>query len=146
MNQIKKSDCTGMACYYGYWTDNTSDHNLLSKYGTSYPVYVFDSNSNLYSPLNNYETYLKSTLGKSSVTTKLITYEDLINLGCNSDDNTCASAPYWIYSTKYWTGSAYNNNKLWGITASNNISYTYFNNPKAGRGLRPVITIKKSEL
>ena len=146
----KKSDCTGMACYYGYWTDNTSDHNLLSKYGTSYPVYVFDSNSNLYSPLNNYETYLKSTLGKSSVTTKLITYEDLINLGCNSDDNTCASAPDWLFSSRYWTGSAYNNNRLWDITSlsssSRKISYTYFNNPKVGLGLRPVITIKKSEL
>ena len=142
----KKSDCTSMTCYYGYWTDNTSDHNLLSKYGTSYPVYVFDSNSNLYSPLNNYETYLKSTLGKSSVTTKLITYEDLIDLGCNSDDNTCESAPNWLFSSKYWTGSAYDENRLLDITSSNKISYTYFNNPKVACGLRPVITIKKSEI
>ena len=54
----KKSDCSdSIECYYGYWTDNTSNHNLLSKYGNSYPVNVFDSNSNLYKPLENYKTY-----------------------------------------------------------------------------------------
>ena len=48
---------------YGYWTD--SNINLLSKYGTSYPANVFDNNSLLYEPIQNYKTYLKNTLGKN---------------------------------------------------------------------------------
>ena len=73
-----------------YWEDD--DGNLLSKYGTSYPANVFDSNSNLYKPLENYKTYLKNTLGKTSITAKLITYEDLISLGCSKDVHSCKSA------------------------------------------------------
>ena len=40
-----------------YWV---SDGKLLEKYGEEYPVYVFDSNSFLYSYLKDYESYLKS--------------------------------------------------------------------------------------
>ena len=131
------------ANYYGYWTDNTSDHNLLSKYGTSYPVNVFDSNSNLYKPLENYKTYLKNTLGKTSITTKLMTYEDLISLGCSG--RTCKSAPSWIYSTWYWTASANNNRAVWGVRSSGSFDYYVFDNSD-DCGLRPVITISKSDI
>ena len=133
------------ANYYGYWTDNTSDHNLLSKYGTSYPVNVFDSNSNLYKPLENYKTYLKNTLGKTSITTKIMTYEDLISLGCTEKDNSCKSAPSFVYNTNYWTASAYNNSSVWSVFLNG-----YFDGYdfafSSYYGLRPVITIKKSDL
>ena len=98
---------------YGYWTD--SEGNLLSKYGTKCPANVFDSNSLLYAPLENYKTYLKNTLGKTSVDARLITYEELIGLGCNKSEKTCKSAPAWVYSTGYWTTSANNNNNVWHV-------------------------------
>ena len=142
----KMSDCSGsIGCYYGYWTDDTSNHNLLSKYGNSYPVNVFDSNSNLYTPLNNYKNYLKNTLGKTSVTTNLITYDELTSLGCSGNDYSCKSAPSWVYSTPYWTASANNYHNVWDVYSSGNFYGDNFDS-YYGHGLRPVITIKKSEL
>ena len=142
----RKPNCTTTyGCYYGYWTDDTSNHNLLSKYGNSYPVNVFDSNSNLYTPLNNYKNYLKNTLGKTSVTTNLITYDELTSLGCSGNDYSCKSAPSWVYSTPYWTASANNYHNVWDVYSSGNFYGDNFDS-YYGHGLRPVITIKKSEL
>ena len=127
----------------GYWTDSSG--KLLSKYGTSYPANVFDSNSNLYEPVQNYKTYLKNTLGKTSVDARLITFEELIGLGCNTNKDSCKSAPSWVYSIRYWTASAANNSRVWvvdpsGVFGSNGFVYS------GGDGLRPVITISKSDI
>ena len=124
-----------------YWIDSSG--KLLSKYGTSYPANVFDSNSNLYEPLENYKTYLKNTLGKTSVDARLITYEELASLGCNMNEATCESAPSWVYSTKYWTAFAYSNSSMWVVLSNGYCSYSMFNSRFY---LRPVITISKSEL
>ena len=128
---------------YGYWTDSSG--KLLSKYGTSYPENVFDSNSLLYAPVQNYKTYLKNTLGKTSVDARLITFEELIGLGCNTNKDSCKSAPSWVYSIRYWTASAANNSRVWvvdpsGVFGSNGFVYS------GGDGLRPVITISKSDI
>ena len=142
----KDSNCSGsIGCHYGYWTDDTSNHNLLSKYGNNYPVNVYDSNSNFYKPLENYKTYLKNTLGKTSITAKLMTYEDLISLGCSKDDRSCTSAPSWVYSINYWTASAYDDYSVWGIILNGAFGSEHFDDPGLC-GLRPVITISKSEL
>ena len=128
---------------YGYWTDSSG--KLLSKYGTSYPANVFDSNSLLYEPVQNYKTYLKNTLGKTSVGARLITYEELTSLGCSEDDYSCKSAPVWVYSTYYWTASA-NDISLVRIVGAGG----YFGNGDFYNsdicGLRPVITISKSDI
>lgn len=125
-----------------YWVD--SSNNLLSKYGTSYPADVFDSNSNLYEPLENYKIYLKNTLRKDSVKISLLSYEQAMSLGCNTS-NRCYSSPYWLHSTTYWTLSARDENGIW-ILYSDGDFYDYgFSNDNV-RGLRPVITISKSDL
>ena len=140
------NDCSNsFGCYYGYWTDNTYYHNLLGKYGTDYPANVFDSNSLLYEPLNNYKNYLKNTLNKSSVVTKLITYEELADLGCKESGFSCESAPSWVHSVNYWSASAYDWNIVWSVGSEGSFSLIYFDN-LGEYGLRPVITIKKSEL
>ena len=131
----------------GYWVDDTSNHNLLSKYGSSYPAYVFDENSTLYKPLSNYESYLKNTLKKASVTTSLLTYEQVINLGCNKDNWSCKSAPSWVHAVNYWIGSV-------EVSYSAEMVGHDMVDPAFGHGgleenmagLRPVITISKSEL
>ncbi len=140
----RRPNCTAtFGCYYGYWTDNTSKHNLLSKYGTSYPANVFDSNSNLYEPVQNYKTYLKNTLGKTSVDARLITIEELTSLGCSLKG--CKSAPSFVYSTKYCTASAYNDDSILFMDSTGNVDSDYCE--RSGySGLRPVITISKSEL
>ena len=138
----RASGCSGYGCCFGYWTD--SNRKLLSKYGTKYPANVYDNNSLLYAPVQNYKTYLKNTLGKTSIDARLITYEELIGLGCSR--MTCKSSPSWVYSTNYWTASANE-----GLTVRNVFSNgivgddSPFDSPGLW-GLRPVITIKKSEL
>ena len=127
----------------GYWADDTLNHNLLSKYGTGYPADVFDSNSTLYEPLQNYNNYLKNTLGKSSVTTRLITYSDLTNLGCKND--TCTGAPSWVYSVNYWTGTANDYHLVYFVFSNAGVG-GHEKDQNGLFGLRPVITIKKSEL
>ena len=130
---------------FGYWTDDTSNHNLLSKYGTSYPANVFDSNSNLYKPLENYKTYLKNTLGKTSIDARLITYEELISLGCNVYYSSCSFAPSWVYDRDYWAASANNGNRVY-IVASDDVFDSDDADVQGVIGLRPVITIKKSDI
>ena len=127
-----------------YWVD--ASNKLLPKYGKDYPANVFDSNSLLYEPLQNYKTYLKNTLGKTSVDARLITFEELISLGCNTKNNwTCKPAPSWVYSINYWTASAYVNPLIFYVSSdggfgSYNFDYSW------GWGLRPVITISKSDI
>ena len=126
-----------------YWKD--SNGRLLSKYGTSYPANVYDSNSLLYVPVQNYKTYLKNTLGKTSIDARLITYEELTGLGCTKKGWNCKSAPSWVYSTWYWTASAAGNDDVWVVCLTG--SFVSFNfNDSGPRGLRPVITISKSEI
>ena len=128
---------------YGYWMD--SKGKLLSKYGTSYPVNVFDSNSLLYAPLENYKTYLKNTLGKTSVDARLITHEELISLGCSGNEFTCKNAPSWVYATKYWTASAHSTNYVWRVYLRGSFRGISFD-LSGNAGLRPVITISKSDI
>ena len=143
----KKINCSAsVGCYYGYWTDDTSNHNLLSKYGTKYPSNVFDSNSNLYEPVQNYKTYLKNTLGKTSVDARLITYEELIGLGCTKNKYTCKSAPLWVYSVGYWTSSAYDSYRVWCVHSDGDFNHGLGFDHTTAPGLRPVITISKTEL
>ena len=125
----------------GYWTDSSG--KLLSKYGTSYPANVFDSNSLLYEPVQNYKTYLKNTLGKTSVDARLITYDELISLGCSGA--SCKSAPSWVYNTYYWTASANSNSSVWLVYSIGGFGRGGFDDSGIC-GFRPVITISKSEL
>jgi len=130
----------------GYWTD--SERNLLSKYGTSYPANVFDSNSLLYAPTQNYKTYLKNTLGKASIDARLITYEEITGLGCDGDGSpgsSCNSALSWVYSVNYWTMSAHRKGGVIAVSSSGTFIGDAFYNSGL-YGLRPVITISKSEL
>ena len=128
---------------YGYWADSSG--KLLSKYGTKYPTNVFDSNSLLYAPVQNYKTYLKNTLGKTSINARLITYEELISLGCSENDNLCKNAPSWVYSSDYWTASADSDSSVWLVYSPGHFTDYGFNYSE-DFGLRPVITISKSDI
>ncbi len=119
---------------------------------------MFDSNSNLYAPLKNYENYIKNTLNKTSVSTKVLTYNEAINLGCNTNSSMgsakiCSSSNSWVYSTSYWLSTAESYVFVYAIL----FEPDYGESVSKGQlystsyyadliGLRPVITIKKSEL
>ena len=121
-----------------YW------HNggLKIEYGTSYPAYVYDSNSLIYSYIENYKTYL-ATLGVTVNEARLISYEELGSLGCS--DGSCSSAPSWIYGTSYWTGTTSDSSDVWSVRNNGDLvrsicRYNYLN------GVRPVVVINKSLL
>lgn len=116
-----------------------SNVNYWSSTVSSYPSYVYDSNSTLYSYVENYKTYL-STLGVTPMEARLITYEELAGLGC---DSSSTSAPSWVYATSYWSGSAYSSRDVWTVYSGGifiNQRYSGYNS----FGCRPVITISRS--
>ena len=112
-----------------YWSSITS----------SYPAFVYNSNSNLYQYVENYESYLKS-LGVSSVSASLMSHEQATALGCN---NSCITAPSWVYSTSYWLGSAYDIGDVWYVASDGMFDGGYFS---SDFGVRPVVTISTDEI
>lgn len=125
-----------------YWKCTPNDGCLGIKPGYELKN-VFDSNSNLYAPVKNYENYLKG-LGKSSVVAKLATKDQLVNLGCDIANKTCSSAPFWVRDRIYWTGSIDVNDQILYVTEKNFTTNTPTRNNL--QGVRPVITINKSEI
>lgn len=123
-----------------YWDNG----GLKSQYGTSYPAYVYDDNSNLYQYVYNYKNYLID-LGINVKEARLIKYEELKNLGCSDSSWNCNSAPSWVHSTSYWAGSASNNYYVWRVDSSNAFGRNDYNN-LSFFGVRPVIKISLSDI
>ena len=125
---------------YGYWTEN---YILKEEYGESYPAYVFDENSNLWQPVQNYKTYIQN-LGYPNVDVRLLSYDEVSKLGCNTMNQQCSeSTPVWVYSTNYWLGSASDSG---GVLCDIRTSGLAGNHGfYGGSSLRPVITILKSD-
>lgn len=126
------------------FTDNFS---TCSNYCTSYPCDVFNSCSATYTPVMNYKTYLES-LGAQISKARLITYDELINLGCTGDvDNSgnCSNAPFWTHDISYWTGTAGDSSTIWLV--DKNVPYFVPFGSANGTtyGVRPVIEIPRSE-
>ena len=141
-NPLAKGYLDGDAAFYGTVAFSTSDYWSSSVSG--YPEYVYNESSNLYQYVSAYETYLKEN-GVESASATLISYEQLDYLQCSGDDYSCSDAPEWVYSTTYWTGSAYDTDFVWdvssrgGFNGGDYVDYTYC-------GVRPVITISTSDI
>ena len=114
-----------------YWTDTISN----------YPAYVFNELSNTYIHVYKYKDYLEKT-GIFIKEARLITYEELVELGC-TPHGSCTESPSWVYLTSYWTGSAGNTTVVWGID-SDGVFTINFHGSHA-RGVRPVLIIDKSQ-
>ena len=108
---------------------------------SSYPAYVYDSNSTLYNYVENYKTYLNS-LGVTIKEARLITYEELTFFGCDVAKASCYSAPKWVYNTSYWTGSVSSTSHVLGIFHTGYF-IQYLISSSTYMGVRPVITIPK---
>ena len=82
-------------------------------------------------------------------TGSLLTYSQAENLGCSGSSTTCSSAPSWVYSTSYWTGSASDADDVWGaVWLVSSFGGFYYSNYGYDNyyGVRPVITISTSEI
>ena len=108
-----------------------------------YPAYVYNSNSRLYSYVENYKFYLE-TLGVFIENARVIKIEELKEFGCDLNVSSCINAPSWLYLTSYWTGSASDGSNVWRL-----FSTGYIDSRRYDRydeiGLRPVIEIPLTE-
>ena len=111
---------------------------------TTYPAYVYDSNSILYNYVENYKTYLESK-GAAVEEARLIKVEELDALGCSSSSYSCSGAPSWVYSTTYWPGEAWGYNQIWLVVSNGEFGVNDWN-AKREAGVRPVIKLLLSEL
>ena len=117
---------------------------------TIYPADVYDERNDRVKPIvDEYVSYLNGTLIEDA-TGSLLTYSQAENLGCSG---TCKSAPSWVYSTNYWTGSAADLDGMWYINSFGffaNNDYVSYGDGIFGfvhnAGVRPVITISTSEI
>lgn len=122
-----------------YWYDKVT-YKLKEEYGADYPAFVFDSNSNLYEHVKNYENHLK-LLGKTSVITSLMTYEQLMYF--SEIYESTGEIPTWFDDTSYWLGFSHNRTDF-GVAGKYAKDNMY--NIKSSFGVRPTITIDKSEI
>ena len=137
---------------WGYWA-NPTNHYLnkpAPKYGESYPAYVYDNNSLLWEPVQNYKNYFINTLNKKVENMRLITYDELIDLGCDKNNMVCKPSDEnkkWIYSTIYWTGFTDIYGAIYIVSEQHNYqNFARISFDSAFPGLRPVIEISKSEI
>ena len=94
--------------------------------------------------VNSYNSYL-ITQGVTPIEARLITKDELINLGCSEVDYSCSAAPSWVYATSYWSGSANDTISVWFVYSDTSFdSCDYYNSEYFG--VRPVITISRDYL
>jgi len=93
--------------------------------------------------VNNYDAYL-ITQGVTPIKSRLITKDELINLGCDSSKYTCSGAPNWVYATSYWTETA-NAIQVWVVSNGGRLANGTTGNENY-HGVRPVIEISVDEI
>ena len=123
-----------------YWSDN----GLKEEYGENYPTYVYDSNSELYNYIESYKTYLQNK-NINIKNARLISYEELVSLGCNRQNSSCINAPEWVYGTSYWTGNAGNDTVMWHVSTDKAFFAGEGHYKNFLYGLRPIIEIETLE-
>ena len=131
--EYRQSDDAGTVAF--------SNTNCWSSSVSSYPADVYNNNSLLYPIVEEYVSYLNIKL--TGATGGLLTYSQAENLECSGDDWSCLSAPSWVYSTNYWTGSAYDTSYVLYVRSLGYVNCDDFRNDY---GVRPVITISTSDI
>jgi len=120
----------------------TTAFSSSTQKGTNYSDY---SGSIVEGYVNNYKTILEVDYGVDVVEARLITKDELTDsetFAC-VEYNMCSDKYPWIYSTSYWSGSAYNTRIVWIVDSLGYFSDNNYNGDNCF-GVRPVIIISKS--
>ena len=121
-----------------------SNTNYWANVVNQYSIDVFDENSNLYNLVQNYQEELKA-IGYDSIYVTIPSYFEIIEIfGCNNSN--CKNAPSWLYSSRYWTRTAYSSSTLWIMDTTGTLDGRAPYNLGNTFGLRPIITISKEDL
>ena len=138
---------------YGNNATGRQDSSMRGWVSSDYPfkeISIFSNTSNVYAGstveeyVDNYKEYLV-VLGVNILDARLITKEELENLGCFALTNSCISAPTWLFNTTFWSGTPFLSYGVWVVTSNGEFYDGHYSNNDS-RGVRPVITISKSEL
>ena len=78
---------------------------------------------------------------------RLLTYEEVTDssIGCDGTSNYSCPTNGFITNTSFWLGSAFIHNFVGYVSSDGRFNGGYWNNG-SGCGVRPVITISKSNL
>lgn len=102
-----------------------------------FPKYVYNENSNLKQYVDDYVDYLNNN--GVSVTGRLISYEEIVSLGCDYQ----TSCPLdWIDNISYWTGTASEHYNIYVIKSQNGWLQDDDAVDNLGYGVRPVIILE----
>ena len=144
--------------YSRYGTYENGANNIYDvAYSTTAPSINYEdfiANENDYSIAYYVEEYI-NTLGING-TGRLLTFEEAVNLGCNSGGN-CAStdiyeigvtgtAPTWVYSSTYWLGSADDDSYVWIVDSVGELYDSSSFDTVNYIGVRPVIVVSTSDI
>ena len=100
--------------------------------------------------INHYVDVYKEKLanmGLSDFLVRLISFDELVNLGCNETSETCkTSNKEFIYSTSYWTSSPLSGDDdlIYYVAYDGTFGYLMYNSKIVG--VRPVLIVKTSLL
>ena len=72
-------------------------------------------------------------------------YDELVALGCDPDEGTCTKE-FMYKDFFYWSSSARGYNDMWFVHPSGGVAFYNIYRGSATIGVRPVITINKSEI
>ena len=114
-----------------------------------YSIYVYDENSSLYEPIENYKTYIES-LGVRVNEARLINARELYGISYGWEESSLGYLPDWARNTSFWTGftisfSTESAFAFWVVYAGGNSDFVS-NDLNYQLGIRPVIMIPISEL
>ena len=151
-SEIAKGWGSGESKYYGLVA--FSSFHVYFEQGS--PTYIYNKNADIIYPyVSEYERILREELNVKSAKATLIRYQQLAELGCDLEKQTCGPdngygalekpAPSWVYSTTYWTGSVVFNDLMIYIDAGYGIYFSYAEENEIA-GVRPVVTISASEI
>jgi len=118
--------------------------------------YVYGPQSNLAQYVTAYQTYLTGTVGVNSATATIMSFDQVVDLGCGAEDYSCSGAPSWVYSTSYWLGSVMDGEEASVDPTTGHYNTIYLitgggwgSNPHdqaAIFGVRPVVTVSINDI
>ena len=138
---------------YGDEATGKQDSNMLGRVKSGTPfkgTTAFSNDSTTYEGsiiegyVNNYKTILEVDYGVDVVGARLISYDELTDsetFAC-VEMGLCSDKYPWIYSTSYWSGSAYATFSVWIVFRDGNFN-NYGYSHAYSLGVRPVIIISK---
>ena len=114
------------------------------KYDDSNFPYVYDENSNVYTYVNNYKSYIESK-GVEVVEARLMSFAESRNFLCprySSSDPTCPCGSSFLDTISFWLGNAHSNTDVYKhVTASSTCYYGVTDYTSGYGGVRPVIVV-----